>query len=262
VSDVTNLDSELPAAARNELPGSATDYHTPVSVQNGYERWASTYDDAANPLLAREQRYLAPLIPSLDGKYVLDLACGTGRWLENLLASGAELAVGIDSSMTMLGVARRKPAISGQLVRADCVRLPFGDSIFNLAVCCFALGHIRDLGAMVHELARVMKPEADFFVTDLHPEAYASGWRTGFRDRHSSVQIETVPRTAEEIITIFSSAGFECRTHVALCLGEPEKPIFAQAGKIDLFPLACRMPAVLVCQFRRVASAMGYRSAA
>jgi ubiquinone/menaquinone biosynthesis C-methylase UbiE len=223
-----------------------------ISVQEGYERWAPTYDHAPNPLLNLEERKLTPLLPDLTGKRVLDLACGTGRWLERFSAQCACLEVGVDSSAAMLRVAGKKSAIRGRLARADCLRLPFHSSVFDLAVCSFALGHVRDLGAMVRELARVTKSGADVFVSDLHAEAYAQGWRTGFRDSRGATQIEILPRTAEEVIRAFFSGGFECLTHVPLCLGEPEKPIFAQAGKSHLFGRACQVPAVLVCHFRLV----------
>jgi ubiquinone/menaquinone biosynthesis C-methylase UbiE len=225
-----------------------------VSAEEGYERWAPTYDHAPNPLLHLEERKLVALLPNLSDKHVLDLACGTGRWLQKLSARGAALGVGVDFSTAMLRVAERKAAISGRLARADCQSLPFQDSVFDLVVCSFALGHVLDLGAMVRELARVAKTGAHVLVSDLHPEAYARGWRTGFRDSSSAVQIEMLPRTAEEIIQAFYAGGFECLTHVPLCLGEPEKPIFVQAGKEDFFDAACRMPAVLLCNFRRTDS--------
>lgn len=227
-----------------------------VSVAEGYERWAPTYDHAPNPLLHLEERKLAALLLNLSGKRVLDLACGTGRWLQKLSAQGTGLGVGVDFSSAMLRVAGRKTAISGRLARADCQRLPFYASFFDLVVCSFALGHIHDLGATVREVARVTKARGDVFVTDLHPEAYARGWRTGFRDSRTAVQIEMSARTAEEIVKAFYAGGFECLTHVPLCLGEPEKPIFVQAGKGKLFEAARRMPAVLLCHFRRTHSAI------
>jgi len=221
-----------------------------VSVEEGYERWAPTYDHAPNPLLHLEERKLAALLPDLSGKHVLDLACGTGRWLEKLASRGGGLRIGVDFSAGMLRVAGRKETICGRLLRADCHTLPFRASVFDLVVCSFALGHIRNLAVVVRELARVTKTGADVFVSDLHPEAYARGWRTGFRDSGGATQIEVSPRTAEEIIRAFYSGGFECLTHVPLCLGEPEKPIFARGGKSHLFPRACQAPAVLICHFR------------
>jgi len=223
-----------------------------VSVLEGYERWASTYDQAPNPLLNLEARKLGILLPSLSDKRVLDLACGTGRWLERFLAQSADSAIGVDSSAAMLRVARKKPATQGRIAQADCLNLPFRSTVFDLVVCSFALGHIGALGAMVNELARVTKSGADVFVSDLHPEAYAQGWRTGFRDPIGAVQIEMWPRTAEQTIRAFYSGGFECLTHLPLCIGEPEKPIFARAGKGHLFKQACQVPAVLICHFRRM----------
>ncbi len=76
-----------------------------------------------------------------------------------------------------------------------------------------------------------------------------ANWLSRFAQRRSKSKCRLA--RAEEIVRAFYSAGFECLTHVPLCLGEPEKAIFAQAGKIRLFAPACQVPAVLVCHFRR-----------
>jgi ubiquinone/menaquinone biosynthesis C-methylase UbiE len=237
----------------------SSNYNTPpsvapacVSVEDGYERWAPTYDRAPNPLLAREERHLLPLLAGVRNRRMLDLATGTGRWLEKLMQRRVELGVGLDCSSAMLRVAGRKCAITGRLVRATCESLPFRGAWFDLAICSFAIGHIRDLKSMVGELARVMKPGADLFVSDLHPEAYAHGWRVGFREQTSPVQIEMAPRAADEMVEQAYSSDFDCLTQESLWLGEPEKAIFAQAGKEHLFAQACQFPAVLVCQFKRL----------
>lgn len=230
-----------------------------LSPAEGYARWAPFYDHAPNPLLAREERHLLPLLLSRNCKRILDLACGTGRWLETLVCEGIRSGVGIDCSDAMLRVAGKKNAISGRVAQAFCENLPFASSAFDLAICSFALGHMPDLPAIVRELARVTKPAADVFVSDLHPEAYARGWRTGFRDGSSAVQIEVFPRPAEEIVRAFYANGFECLTHLPLCLGKPEKHIFITAGKTDSFTEACRFPAILVCHFKRISSENGPR---
>ena len=102
-----------------------------------------------------------------------------------------------------------------------------------------------------------MKPGSDLFVTDIHPEAYARGWRAGFRDQQSAVQVDSLPHSAEDILRAFNSAGCECITHVGLCLGEAEQSIFAEAGKQHLFRVACRVPAVLFCHLKQASRATG-----
>lgn len=233
---------------------STADESLSVDAVEGYERWASTYDFVPNPLLAREERYLSPLLTGLSSKSVLDMACGTGRWLERLMSQGSKSGVGVDRSIAMLRVARRKSAIRKRLVEAQCENLPFASAAFDLAIWSFAVGHIGDLGATARELARVTKPTADVFVSDLHPEAYAQGWRVGFRDGPTAVQIEMRSRSIEEIVQAFCSNSFECRTHVPLWLGEPEEFLFARAGRSHSFAESCRLPAVLVCHFRRLES--------
>lgn len=224
-----------------------------VPVEEGYERWAPIYDHAPNPLIAREYRYLVPFV-NVHNKRILDLACGTGRWLERLVAQGAEWGVGIDCSAAMLRVAGKKSAIAGRLAQATCERLPFRTAVFDLALCSFAVGHIRNLGATILELARVTKPRGDVFVTDLHAEAYARGWRVGFRDHGTAVQIEMQPRVIEEIVAAFCSGGFECLAQHSLYLGDAEEPIFVRAGRAQSFAEACNVPAVLICHFRRLDS--------
>jgi ubiquinone/menaquinone biosynthesis C-methylase UbiE len=228
----------------------AEDDSCSVPAAEGYERWAPTYDHVPNPLLAREERYLLPLLTGLTGKAVFDVACGTGRWLERVVAQGAS-GVGIDRSAAMLRVARNKSAIRRRLVEGDCENLPFSRVAFDVAICSFALGHLEDLKPMVRELARVTRDGADVFISDLHPEAYARGWRTGFRNEGTAVQIEMRSRSVAEIVREFCANGFECRGHASLWLGQPEKPLFARAGKSHSFAEARQVPAVFVCQFRR-----------
>lgn len=201
--------------------------------------------------MAREERYLAPLLSDLRGKVVLDLACGTGRWLEKLVARHCAAGIGIDVSIAMLRVAARKQTICEHLAQADCEHLPLPTATFDLAICSFALGHVENLDSLARELGRVTKVDADVFVSDLHPEAYARGWRVGFRYNSTALQIVVQPRSIEQIARVFTANGFECKEHLPLWLEEPEQPIFAKADKSGFFADACRLPAVLVCHFRR-----------
>lgn len=221
-----------------------------VSIEEGYERWARTYDISPNPLLALEERYLESIIPELTGKAVLDLACGTGRWLSKLLLRGASPVVGVDLSSAMLGVAHEKSGIRDWLVRANCLRLPFRASTFDFVLCSFALNHIHNLELMAHELSKVMKRGAQLLISDMHAVAYAQGWRTGFRDAQSAVQIETASHSAESVTNSFRAKGFRSMESRELFFGEPEQPIFLLAGKSQIFAKACKVPAVQIYEFR------------
>jgi ubiquinone/menaquinone biosynthesis C-methylase UbiE len=221
-------------------------------VEEGYGRWAATYDQDPNPLLAREERHLLPLIAGSPGKQVLDIACGTGRWLKRLSERGGSF--GLDSSSAMLQIARDKSAWPNRLARGNCEQLPFRDRAFDLAVCSFALAHLSDLKSTAEELARVLQPGSNLFVSDLHPEAIAHGWRVGFRDGSALLEIDASVHAADNVIQSFRHEGFSCVTEEPLWLGEPEKTIFERSGKSSYFREACEIPAVIVFHFRRTGS--------
>jgi ubiquinone/menaquinone biosynthesis C-methylase UbiE len=222
-----------------------------LSVVEGYERWAPIYDQTPNPVLALERRQIDPLIPNLDGKRVLDLACGTGRWLNDLAKRAAAQVIGLDISSTMLRAASQNKVATRRLLQADCLQIPLANDSIYFAMCSFAIGHMANLAQFASECARVMQSNATFLVTDLHPTAYMNGWRTGFRDRRGAAEIENIMRNQDEIVRTFGSAGFASTGTEGFYFGEAERPIFASAGKEAFFAEACRNAAILFCAFSR-----------
>jgi SAM-dependent methyltransferase len=223
-----------------------------VSAREGYKLWAATYDDDPNPLLALEERGLYPMLPDLRCKDALDIGCGTGRLLNALLGRGARSVVGVDSSAEMLDRAATKPLVRNRLVLADCVALPFRAQVADVIVCSFTVGHLLNTQALARELARVARPHADVFVTDMHPEAQAQGWRCAFRCKNKTVEIRSFAHTPEELRKSFNSEGFKRVQSCDLRLGEPERRIFTRARKGHIFATACSTPAVLVLQFKLI----------
>lgn len=223
-----------------------------VSVQEGYRRWAQSYDRDPNPLLALEERQLRPRLPSLNGKRVLDLACGTGRWLKWLLGKGVRLGVGVDISQSMLARARQKSGLRNRLVRGDCCHIPFPAASFDFVMCSFALSHVSSLECAVGEIRRVTASGAIVCVSDLHPQAYERGWRTGFRDDHGPAEIMTWPRSTHDLLEAWKTVGLVCLEKAEFRLGEAERPIFARAGKGHLFEEACEFPSVQIFHMLRL----------
>ena len=78
-----------------------------IGVIEGYDKWASSYDEDPNPLVALEEPVTLELIGDVRGQRVLDLGCGTGRYCVLLARRGASV-VGIDPSSAMLEQAKRK----------------------------------------------------------------------------------------------------------------------------------------------------------
>lgn len=93
------------------------------------------------------------------GGRVLDVACGTGKQPMRIAARGC-IAVGLESSMEMVGVGRLvHPESTAAIVRAIAESLPFLDGEFDRVVCQGSLDHFADAGAFMCEAARVTKPD-------------------------------------------------------------------------------------------------------
>ncbi len=95
----------------------------------------------------------------VSGTRVLDLGCGPGWYTDAFRAAGAT-AIGVDGGAETL----RAGAIGG-LVQADAGRLPFDDATFHGVFCSNLLEHARDTGAIVDEIARVLRPDGWAYVS-------------------------------------------------------------------------------------------------
>jgi cytosine/adenosine deaminase-related metal-dependent hydrolase len=219
-----------------------------LSAQEGYRLWSQVYDSQPNPMLALEERYLEALLPRVADRDVVDLGCGTGRWLVKLAAMSPRSLTGVDGSAEMLERATTKPGHAASLVLGDCENLPLPTESADLVLCSFLASYLADLDVLVGEVARIARPGADIFVTDLHPATERTlGWRRGFRAGQQQVDLATVNRPLPELLVAFERAAL----HATLCLeigfGQPELVMIAEAGK----PVASLggLPAIYILQF-------------
>jgi malonyl-CoA O-methyltransferase len=149
-----------------------------LAVADAYARWAPGYAaEAHNPLMQMEQAALLPLLPAVAGRRVLDLACGSGRYLAHLAGGSAARLVGLDLSAAMLA---RAKTITTHLALADLRALPLASASFDLIVCGLAVGHVPQLAAAVAEMARVLAPGGALVYSDFHPYATLAGGQRTF----------------------------------------------------------------------------------
>jgi len=93
------------------------------------------------------------------GKFVLDVACGTGFGASVLLESGAAAVLGIDTSLEALSQARRAALDRWGVCRADAVRLPLPDHAASVVTSFETIEHLHEPERFVTELRRVLDPE-------------------------------------------------------------------------------------------------------
>ena len=101
---------------------------------------------------------------------LLDLACGTGD-VALSLADGSRRVVGLDLTIDMLMLARRRSATPAWIA-GDMTRLPFADASFDAVTTSYGLRNVPSLDASLDEIARVLRPGGLFVSLDFNkPES-------------------------------------------------------------------------------------------
>ena len=137
----------------------------------------------------------ARLLGDVSHSAVLEIGCGSAPCSSWLADNGAGFVTAFDISAGMLARARRDVC----LAQADVLALPFRDAAFDVAFSAFgALPFVRDVGAALAEIRRVIVPGGRFVFSVAHPMRWV------FPDDPESVtaEISYFAREYEEYLSL------------------------------------------------------------
>lgn len=185
-----------------------------IGVIEGYARWADRYDVWKNPLIAVEEPVVNDVLQTLSFRTALDVGVGTGRQALRLAERGARV-VGCDLSPEMLTVAQSKRTVDGRslaLVRATAeAAFPFPAEHFDLVLCSLMLSHVTNLHACLHEFARVQTRSGACLISEFHPEAIATRWRTSLQEPDRLYRLPNQPHTRDDYLDGLRAVGYRIR---------------------------------------------------
>ncbi len=173
------------------------------------------------PFFAECKRESFDLLGAAAGRRILDVGCGLGddaRALARLVTPGGTV-VGVDGSHAMIEAARGRHSEVESLTFqvADAAALPFDDESFDACRIDRVLQHIADPGAVVREMARVLRPGGLMV-------AYDNDW-------------ETLTVDAEDRVLTRTVLNAWCDRFPSGWIGRRLVPLFLQAGLRDVVAL-------------------------
>ena len=118
-------------------------------------RWVRTLKNLVPARLAWFDRFI-----DWPEKDVLDLGCAGGFMAEAMAARGANVT-GIDPAAEAIAAARNHARAGNLRIGYEIgvgEALPFGDATFDAVICVDVLEHVSDLGQVLIEVVRVLRP--------------------------------------------------------------------------------------------------------
>ena len=221
-----------------------------VSAVEGHRIWAPHYDREINPLVALESRILPDLLFPVAFECVLDIGCGTGRWMNYFQRRGARV-FGADLCLEMLHQAEQKPALLGRSALAEASAIPFKSGISGTTLCSFAAAYFSDLNRCIQEMARVTARGGTVVISDLHPAGMAAGWTRSFRLGNSVFEMNHFAPSVEGMLAAAESARLHLHIQVDACFGEQERLLFRAAGKENLYRRILGTPAIWIAVWKK-----------
>jgi SAM-dependent methyltransferase len=145
----------------------------------------------------RTRELLRQHLAGADGKTVLDVGAGTGRF-RDALPAGAKYIWLDNDPQKLAGFKAKRP--EDETIVADATTVPLGDKSVDYALCVAVAHHLPEdaFPRLVSELARVVR-ERVLFVDALREQAAIVKLLWGF-DRG------TYPRSADELLSALGEA--------------------------------------------------------
>jgi SAM-dependent methyltransferase len=145
-------------------------------VRTDYEPLAARYDEDRERWPFPRDEIVDELLASRESIRVLDLGCGTGRWLttqRDVFGDRRVRWVGADPSRAMLAEAAGKAM--PLLVRARAEAIPASDGRFDYIVSSYCFHHFNDKERALDEIRRVLTARGVFRLNNIEPAA-STGW--------------------------------------------------------------------------------------
>ncbi len=187
----------------------------PASVASAYDLWAESYDSQPNQTRDLDAAILHSNGPSIRGRSVLELGCGTGKNTE-WLAAHCRQVTALDFSAGMLAIARARTTASHvQFVQHDLLDAwPVESGAIDLVIGNLVLEHVADVRPIFAEAVRVLRRGGKLFLSELHPVRQLRGAQAHFVDHTSGseVRVPAFRHSVSEFVNAAIGAGFALRS--------------------------------------------------
>lgn len=153
---------------------------------------------------------------TLEGKKVLDMACGNGILARKLVNLGA-LVIGVDFSEELIKLAEsyspKNEKLSYYVVDLTCQEelIPFMDRSFDIVICNMALFDISDIEILAQAMPQIVKPAGMFVFSLTHPAFNNSSTIKMVEEFDQGKVIQKYSLKTDKYLSIYEQKGIAVR---------------------------------------------------
>lgn len=154
-----------------------------MNTKKAYDIWSKQYDTNNNKTRDLEAKALRATLADIHFDTCLEIGCGTGKNTEWLVTIAKQI-IAVDFSKEMLLKAKEKNNSKRILFKqADITRdWTFITKSVDLITFSLVLEHIENLDHIFKETSRLLKPNGQVYIGELHPFKQYSGSKARFDD--------------------------------------------------------------------------------
>ncbi len=185
-------------------------------IEKEFNTVAAEYEtNRLSPWYKAHAREILDALPPLDAGNILDVGCGTGYLLRELLQRNPQSrGIGIDIADGMVAQAQQHAMAEGidnaRFIKADWES--FGPDVLadypiRVAICANAFHYFADPGAAARKFFRVLAPGGILYVLERNKASSAMTLVWGWLHRHI-IKDHVSFYSVEELQDLFRNAGF------------------------------------------------------
>ncbi len=165
---------------------------------------APFYNVIFSSVQKRQGRELLKRLSPLNGKKVLDIGGGTGKFAAQMSSAGADVWL-LDASPQMLKRALRLLP-SERVINGDSVNLPFADNTFDIITLVDVFHHVRKQEETLNECCRVLLPGGSLYLLEFSPNCLSIRILAGLERLVGEPSLFFLP---EDLTKFLQRSGYE-----------------------------------------------------
>jgi len=137
---------------------------------------------------AGEWHELKKMLPSFEGKRVLDLGCGFGWHCRFAIENGAKSVIGVDISQKMINEAKNKT--KSEYIQYICMPIEdmdFPSNSFDVIISSLTLHYIQSFEDILSKISKCISNGGEFVFSVEHPIFTAQGQQDWYYDDNGNI---------------------------------------------------------------------------